>query len=242
MTFAGDHPLYEGYAAHCSRLNGEDPRALFPCYEANVRRLLPTDRQAPVLDFGCGMGQFLLYLKDCGYAGAEGIDISASQIECCRRWGLMNAQHVTDSTAFLAERPDRYQAIFANDVIEHIPKAELLPLLAALRRALVPGGLFVMRVPNAAAPIGTWTRYCDLTHEMAFDERSARHALELAGLADVHVVAERTHYRRRLLGLAFEGVRSAFYRAVKGVYFLQSPGAVLPTVFTANLLAVGRRP
>src|SRR5438105_4009771 len=122
-------PTFDHYTRHFSKFNTAKPYSAFGSYDLNLSRLLPTDREAPILDFGCGMGHFLLYLKHNGYARAEGLDVSRSQIEYCQSIGLEKAWFAADPVSFLKSRPSRYQRVFSLDVFEHLPKAEVMPTL-----------------------------------------------------------------------------------------------------------------
>jgi 2-polyprenyl-3-methyl-5-hydroxy-6-metoxy-1,4-benzoquinol methylase len=234
--------IFEDYTNHHGQYNLANPTTMFPDFNLNIRALLPTDRNAPILDFGCGMGQFLTYLQAHGYHTATGIDLSRSQVEYCHSHGLTQAQLVDDSIAFLAVHQNHFAAIVALDVIEHIPKGGLIPLLKAIYGALKPGGIFIMRVPNIAAAIGPWTRYLDFTHELSFDQRSIQQVLNIAQFASIQILPSRTAYRRKWLGIGFEIVRSWLYALLKLVYFIQSPGSVNPTIFTINIYGVGAKP
>ncbi len=233
--------LFEDYAQHCSRFNPATPSLVFPDYDLNIQPLLPTDRSAAILDFGCGMGHFLAYLQARGYQTVTGIDVSRSQIEHCHSLGLAQAQHVEDSIAFLQAHPGQFRAIVALDVMEHVPKSSIIPILQAVYAALQPGGSFIMRVPNIAAAIGPWTRYMDFTHELSFDQRSLHQILAMAHFTDPKIYPNRTYYRRRWLGVGFEIVRSWLYLLLKGIYFLQSPGSDNPSIFTIFIYGVGRK-
>ena len=233
--------LFDSYVQHCSRFNNGPATAAFPDYDLNIKSLLPTDRTAAILDFGCGMGQCLAYLQARGYQNVTGIDISRSQIEYCHSLGLPNAQHVEDSVAFLLAHPGQFRAIVSFDVIEHLPKSSLIQVLQAIHTALEPGGTFIMRVPNIAAAIGPWTRYADFTHELSFDQRSLRQILEMTQYINPLIRPNRTYYRRKWLGIGFEIVRSWLYIVLKGIYFLQSPGTENPTIFTTLIYGMGHK-
>ena len=56
------------------------------------------------------------------------------------------------------------------------------------RRALVPGGVFVARVPNAVSPFGGHIRYGDFTHESWYTARSVRQLAAAAGFGSVTVL------------------------------------------------------
>jgi 2-polyprenyl-3-methyl-5-hydroxy-6-metoxy-1,4-benzoquinol methylase len=242
MTHESSRPqIFEDYTSHFLQFNPADPSTMFPDYDLNMSSLLPADRNAAILDFGCGMGHFLTYLQARGYRSVTGIDLSRSQIDYCHAQGLLNAELVDDSLEFLAGHHDHFAAIVALDVIEHIPKAVLLPLLQAIYAALQPGGTFIMRVPNIAAAIGPWTRYMDITHELAFDERSTVQVLEMAGFGAANVLPLKTYYRRWWLGKIFELVRRLFYSWLKLIYRIQAPGTRIPTIFTIFIFGIGKK-
>ena len=79
---------------------------------------LPSDRNARILEIGCGMGYTLTLLQEMGYTRAEGIDIDPGQTKACETKKL-NITLVNDSEAFLRERPESYEIIIALDVLEH---------------------------------------------------------------------------------------------------------------------------
>jgi hypothetical protein len=66
--------------------------------------------------------------------------------------------------------------------LEHVPKSDTVELLAACRRALMPGGVLLLEVPNMGDPFnGVYSRYADFTHEVGFTEESLRYVLDLGG-------------------------------------------------------------
>jgi SAM-dependent methyltransferase len=232
---------FDEYTRHFSKFNTADPCSHFGSYDLNLSHLLSPDRDAPILDFGCGMGYFLLYLRDRGYVRAEGIDVSRSQIDYCHSIGLENAWLAADPISFLESRPNRYQRVFSLDVFEHLPKDQVIPTLRAVHRAMTPGAEFIMRVPNIAAAIGPWVRYQDFTHERSFSDRSARQVVEDAGFEAIQVKANKTHYNRKFLGKMFESAREVLYSTLKLVYFLQAPGTVTPNIFTNDMVVISRK-
>src|SRR5437867_2372259 len=125
---------------------------------------LPDDRDAPVLDVGCGTGQFLRFLETKGYRQAEGLDLSPQQAAEARKH-VTCPVHVGEPAEFLAERPGYYAAISLNDVLEHVPKDQTIPLLATLRSGLRPDGVLVVNVPGVVGFTSAYVRYNDFTHQ-----------------------------------------------------------------------------
>ncbi|MBN8501071.1 MAG: class I SAM-dependent methyltransferase, partial [Sphingomonadales bacterium] len=44
-------------------------------YDRNYRRFLPADRNAPIIDIGCGDGDFVRYAHGLGYRNITAVDI-----------------------------------------------------------------------------------------------------------------------------------------------------------------------
>lgn len=200
---------------------------------------LPENREAPVLDVGCGTGQFLRYLELQGYRQAEGLELSPQQAAEARKRVALRV-HVGDAAAFLAERRGRYAAITLNDVLEHVPKAQILEFLQALKAGLRPDGVLVINVPRALGLTTAYARYIDFTHELVFTEMSLRQVLLMAGFREVRFVPERWPLKWTPRHLAFRLVRWLWFRVLRLVYFLEMPGGKMPEHWQVRLMAVAR--
>src|ERR1044072_1333350 len=116
----------------------QDYQYAFQDYETNLANRLPRDRDARILDIGCGWGQFLSWLKEKNYRNLEGIDMGSDQIEHCRSIGL-NASLAPDTIRYLVERAETYDLITLHHVIEHVPPTNGIELLKAMCNSLRPG-------------------------------------------------------------------------------------------------------
>jgi len=153
-------------------------------YDANWSRLIPADRQARILDAGCGTGSLVWWLQRRGYAHAEGIDVSAEQVEVARELGVRNVA-VADLTEQLVQRRRHYDVLILRDVLEHFERSHIVELVELCRDALRPGGTLLIQVPNAEAPFWGRIRYGDFTHELAFTESSLRQLFGSLGFGSV---------------------------------------------------------
>ena len=116
-----------------------------------------------ILDVGCGRGEFLELMRQAGIE-AEGIDIDAAMIEHCRSKGLDNVR-VGDAVGYLEGVSDHsLGAVFAAQVIEHLPYEQLVRFLRAARDKLEPAGLLVLESVNPHAPQGMKNFWIDPTH------------------------------------------------------------------------------
>jgi len=115
---------------------------------------------APVLDIGCGRGEFLGLLKDAGI-DAKGVDADADMVAYARGEGLAVEQ--ADALAYLETQSD-LGGIFMAQVVEHLPPAQLFRLLELAARALRSGGLLVAETINPLSPLALRSYFADLTH------------------------------------------------------------------------------
>jgi 2-polyprenyl-3-methyl-5-hydroxy-6-metoxy-1,4-benzoquinol methylase len=149
--------------------------------EARLRGWLPADRHTPVLDLGCGPGNFLYLMDKLGYTNLTGVDLSGEQIEMARQWCPRATLIQGDVKQNLAETPNKYGLITGFDIIEHFTKSEIMPFIKQIARALSTGGRLILQTPNAESPWGLMYRYGDFTHEIAFTPRSLEHVLRMNG-------------------------------------------------------------
>jgi SAM-dependent methyltransferase len=187
--------LIDHYSRHYARVSVtfDDARATAEVFKefdtqfGDIVRGLPSGSQ--VADLGCGIGMMLSWLATNPSLRPVGVDGSATQIEIARKNLPPTLElHCMELEAFVRARPARFGAMFAINILEHIPGDDnLLALIEEVRDALVPGGVFVCAVPNAASLIGGHSRYLDLTHFRAFTTTSLLQLLEAAGLENCQI-------------------------------------------------------
>lgn len=118
----------------------------FEPYLSYVREALAGGEHDPVLDLGCGRGEWLSVLRREGI-NAIGIDSDFGMLEPARARGERVVQG--DLLSFIEHsEPGSYGAVTAFQVVEHLPLDVLMRLFAAAARALRPGGLLVLETPN----------------------------------------------------------------------------------------------
>jgi SAM-dependent methyltransferase len=135
-------------------------------YKWYTKDWLPSDKDSPILDIGCGSGQFLYFLRQQGYTNAKGIDIATAQLTLAGKMGL--DVHCMSAEEYLRNQKSSIALIAMLDVIEHFTAHELYTLMELAHDALIPGGKIIVSVPNAVSPLGLSTRFSDITHETCF--------------------------------------------------------------------------
>src|ERR1039457_4691454 len=152
------------HKAYTSQQAGRD-ESVAPAltYRRDIRPALPRPSAGPVVDIGCGQGELVRLLLADGY-DAGGIDADPEQVAKARTAGLSQVW-LGNYRNLLTERRSQFAAVIATDLLEYLTKDEVLHTLDHVVRALIPGGVFVARVPNAVSPLGGHVRYGDFTHE-----------------------------------------------------------------------------
>ena len=145
-------------------------------YQRDWSKLLPTNKQAKIIDIGCGNGSMVWWLQKIGYAYAEGIDYSDELIEVARNFGIKNVTQA-DLMDFLITKRDCYDTIILRDVLEHFSKEMILDILMLCHASLKQEGQLILQVPNADTPFFGRIRYGDFTHELAFNKSSLQQLL-----------------------------------------------------------------
>jgi 2-polyprenyl-3-methyl-5-hydroxy-6-metoxy-1,4-benzoquinol methylase len=170
---------------------------------------------ANVLDYGCGPGDFLLAARELGVE-ATGIDASPRSVRLAEQRGL----HVLlGETAELLARPERYDAIVVQSVLEHVPDG--VQLVTELSSLLVPGGMLVLSAPTPGPYF--WD---DPTHVRPYTPRSFSIVAEIAGLRPQYV----GYVFGFLLGIELRA--SVFFRIMNAI----------PVSLGSNLVAFLRKP
>lgn len=218
---------------------GQDYQFAFADYEVNLATYLPPDREAKILDIGCGWGQFLSWLREKKYSNLEGIDLGADQVAHCRSIGL-SAYQALDSTAYLGERLRAYDLISLHHVIEHLPTTKGLELLRAINDSLRPGGIAIIQTPNMSSMSAGFSRFIEVTHVTGYTETSLHEALRLAAFGQVSIFGSRTPLKFTPKRLLWIGLQSCF-RALWRTALFAELGSDTPRILTKNLYAVAQR-
>jgi 2-polyprenyl-3-methyl-5-hydroxy-6-metoxy-1,4-benzoquinol methylase len=155
--------------------------------ENEILPLLPSKKDALILDLGCGHGNLMLLLMHKGFTDVHGIDISLDQIRMAHDLGLKNAIH-GDILEYLAHNAEKFDVILGIDIVEHLKKGELTGLMKEIYTGLKPNGVAVFRTPNADGIGNSVFSAGDFTHENILNGFSAEQICLSAGFKDVQVL------------------------------------------------------
>ncbi len=139
----------------------------------------------PVLDVGCGRGEFLRILRNAGIA-ASGVEMNPIAAAACRDEGLEVAEG--DGFADLSSRPaGSLGAVVALQVVEHWPPEGIFAFLREARRVLAPGGLLIAETINTDS-LSAWRAFfLDPSHVRPVPPDALRFLAESAGFVDTAI-------------------------------------------------------
>jgi SAM-dependent methyltransferase len=154
-----------------------------------LRALKQIKYERPILEIGCGDGQFSsLVFREID----EAIDVNPRSVEKCRRLAnrLYRRVRCLDARE-LQFSEGGYGTIYANCVMEHVPDME--DVLAGCYRGLRPGGKLVMTVPLAEMNehlLFRWSWYAharqhQLVHLNLFTEEEWKDLLHEIGFSEI---------------------------------------------------------
>lgn len=140
-----------------------------------------TRQPGDLLDVGCGRGEFLEAAAEAGHQ-VLGIDHDPAMVEQARDLPVQQG----DIFDFLQSTPDRYDAITAFHVIEHLAVREAEALIRLAADRLRTGGRLVVATPNPGSlPTIAHEFWRDPTHVRPYDQELIEFLTAAAGLTTV---------------------------------------------------------
>jgi SAM-dependent methyltransferase len=185
----GEHQLDGLYASFDEQFRGsrEEIKQRLQVYLPILRQRGIGSEAMPLLDAGCGRGEWLELLRD-EHLHAIGVDANRVLTEWCRKLGLTVVED--DLLAYLRQQPDSsLGAVTGFHIIEHLPIEGLVTFLNQSLRVLKPGGLVIFETPNPQnVLVGSCNFYFDPTHRNPLPSQVTRFLLESRGFVGVEVL------------------------------------------------------
>jgi cyclopropane fatty-acyl-phospholipid synthase-like methyltransferase len=229
--------LYDKYHEHYFLQKNSPTREAFEAiariYAAWYQKSLPANKNAKILDIGCGMGHFLYFLEKEGYTNYWGIDLSPSQVQFVRE-NITARVTVADAFDYLNTN-GAFDVIAANDVLEHISKHRTLDFLTLTYNSLDSSGLLFLKTPNMSNPFSLKSRYQDFTHEAGYTQDSLRYILSASGFQEIQLLGASyvvQSFKSRI-GKLTERI---LHKLIAQMFELQ--GYSRPSILAPNLIAI----
>ncbi len=153
-----NHDVSQNYEALLEAIEGEPPYA--------------------ILDLGCGPGRDLRYFRSLGH-DATGLDGSIKFVAMARRYSGCDVLHQDFLTMKLPA--SRFDGVFANASLFHVPSQELPRVLADLAETLKPQGVLFCSNPRGNNEEGL----SDDRYSCFFDLDTWRNYVTVAGFFQV---------------------------------------------------------
>jgi len=162
----------------------------FKYYEKNYSNYLPLSRNERIIEFGCGSGKFLYYLKKKGFNNITGLDLDKNQISFANKLNISEAKYGNFINHLQFEN-GLYDRIVFLDVLEHFKKEEVIDILSNCKKILSSSGKIIMHVPNAESLFSSKIIYGDITHESAFTQTSLMQIGRLVGFKKIEIAEDK---------------------------------------------------
>lgn len=186
--FADDHLLDIFYANFEDRFRGKEEMIAqrLEEYLPYIFNSKHNYNKHPVLDIGCGRGEFLQLLKK-NQINAVGLDINIDMVERAHKKGLKAEQG--EALNFLEDsESQKYSVVSGFHIVEHIPFSALLRIFASAYRTLIKDGFVIFETPNPENLIvGSCTFYMDPSHLHPLPPDLLAFALETVGFRDIEI-------------------------------------------------------
>lgn len=143
-------------------------------------------QSSPVLDFGCGRGEWLHLLQENGIP-AYGVDTNEPFVRANSERGL--DVRLEDGLEHLnGLREGSLGAVTAFHVAEHLELTALVEFIESALRALGPGGKLILETPNPTnVAVGAGAFYLDPTHLKPLHPQLLEFLVASRGFVDVEV-------------------------------------------------------
>jgi 2-polyprenyl-3-methyl-5-hydroxy-6-metoxy-1,4-benzoquinol methylase len=145
------------------------------------------DENSPILDVGCGRGEWLEFLKEKGFK-ARGVDVNALLVEECSAKALDAVRG--DAVDFLRNLKSGSMGVITGfHIVEHLPMRKMISFFDEAFRVLKPGGIVIFETPNPEnVLVGSCTFYSDPTHKNPIPPDTLMFLLEYRGFISSEIV------------------------------------------------------
>jgi SAM-dependent methyltransferase len=189
MTAEENRPLEALYVSFEDQFRGtrEDIKERCRVYLPLMKEAGLGTEAMPILDLGCGRGEWLEVLREEGLR-ARGLDINPILVEESRNHELEVMEG--DLVTYLRTLPDAsVGGVTGFHIIEHLPFEILINAFDETVRVLKPGGLAIFETPNPQnVLVGSCNFYLDPTHRHPLPSPTMQFLAEARGFCHVKIV------------------------------------------------------
>lgn len=212
--------------------------SFYQYYKKNYFKFMSEDKESDILVVSCGPGYFVNMLKKNGYSNVLGIDSDPEKV----KYGVEKNLNCRTETAFTFLENNRapFDAIVAEQEINHLNKEEILLFLKLCWDNLEEDGTLIIHSLNGANPItGAEALAQNFDHFNTFTEHSLRQILQYSNFCEIKVIPLNLYvfYTNPLnyIGILLDKLNSLFFRLNFTLYGKSN------RIFTKKIAAICRK-
>lgn len=197
---------------------------------------IASDQNAKILDWGCGGGGLIDYLKSLGCSSVNGLEVNLT-------FAREDIYIDSDTIAWLEKRPEKYDVIITCESVYYVVKSEQERLWFAFYGALAPGGKIIVMTFNGAIESSNWIFQKDLAIKLIPNEVLLRNLAISAGFESINlfsVVPANQTLVGKIVSYLFNAFRVVSYK----LKYISERGldSQNPTIFTKQILLKATKP
>jgi O-antigen chain-terminating methyltransferase len=152
-----------------------------------VKDAMAGTKDSPVLDVGCGRGEWLELLRENNLVG-RGLDSNKLMVKKCKELGLEAIE--AEAIDYLVGLSDNsLGAVSGFHLVEHLPFERVIKLLDEVLRVLKSGGLIILETPDPSnVLVGSSNFYIDPTHLKPLPSPLLKLMVESQGFCNTRVI------------------------------------------------------
>jgi SAM-dependent methyltransferase len=206
-------------------------------YDENYRPFLPEDLNAPILDIGCGQGDFVRYLHGLGYRNITAADTDERAIAALQCMQGVTAIQVEIDDRLSPELAGPWALIITKQMIYYLDRRQAAAFVRSLSSSLTGDGRVLVEIFNGSLLSSRFTELKDPAILTAYTELGLKRLIEWNGLKVERLFGAQSggNWLYRLL-------QSLWFRIYRMLLILErGRDDELPAIGEKSIIAVARR-
>ena len=202
---------------------------------------MPADRNAAIIDVGCGNGDFVRFAHGLGYRDILALDIDRNALSLISELDGVVKMHAQADARFFNNIDKKFDLIILKQMIYYYDRGSVVSFLEAARDKLSEEGTLIVEIFNGGLLSGRYTEVKDPGIRTSYSELSLERLLVQCG----YVVHEIFGFRQSELSF-----KTTLYQLIKNVAFSiwrallileRGRDDELPRISAKTIIAIAKR-